>query len=174
MIVLEKLREEDLPLILIWRKQEEYTNKKIELHYNYQSLDFQNTWFNNICKNKSCKYWIIKSGAIKIGIADINHIDYEEKKCDIECHIGDMHFKNRGIKSIVVYNLYEYAFKELNIKEVCRNIKDNDEEIFGFEKDHLKTTKISGNIKDIKCIKIKSFDWQKIKMESLNEKININ
>lgn len=173
MIVLEKLREEDLPLILKWRKKEEYLSGKIDSQYNDQNLDFQKAWFDNIEKNEKCMYWVIKIGAIKIGIADLNYIDYEDKNCGMECIIGDSHFKNRGIKPIVISNLYEYAFNQLNLNEVCRTVKSNEEEIYDFEKNNIIDIKISRNIKNLKCIKIKKFEWEKIRLDYFKEKINI-
>ncbi|MDO5516077.1 MAG: GNAT family N-acetyltransferase [Clostridium sp.] len=178
MIYLNRMTEGDLPLILKWKRQEHYLSRRLNLQYDNLSMNSQKIWFKNINENDKCMYWIIKSGSIKIGIADINHIDYKEKKCDMECIIGDIHFRNRGIKPIVLYNLYEYAFDKLNMDEVCRRIRIDSEKEYDFESENAKKVNISMNKDenpiDIKYVKIKDSDWRKIRNEYSIEKVLIH
>lgn len=177
MIILERLTEGDLQLVLRWRMQEHYFFGKKDLQYKDLTMESQKIWLKNINENENCIYWVIKSGSIKIGIAGVNHIDYEEKRCDVECVIGDQHFRNRGIMPLIIYNLYEYGFNNLKLKEVCRSIRMDNEEEYDFEKSNIpridNTINSYKNIGKIKCIKIKESEWEKIRNEKLIEKIDI-
>ncbi|HCW53794.1 MAG TPA: hypothetical protein DG753_08680 [Clostridium sp.] len=113
MIFLRKLQEDDLKIILNWKKKKEYLNKEHSL-----TMEFEKNWFANVEIDECCKYWVINSGTIKIGIAGINHIDVKDKSCNVECIIEEKHFRNRGINQIVISNLLEYAFDEVNMEKV--------------------------------------------------------
>lgn len=119
MIFLRKLREEDFELILKWKKNTSYLNKE-----HSSTIEFQKKWLLDIQTDENCKYWIISSSSIKIGIANINHIDNSNKTCNLECIIEDKHFKNRGIAQIVILNLLDYGFNEMNMDKIYINMSE--------------------------------------------------
>lgn len=175
MIFLKKLKEEDLELVLKWKKNENYLKKKYNL-----SMESQKEWLCNIEKNESCRYWIINSGPIKIGIADINHIDFVDKSCNLECIIEDKHFKDRGIAHIVLFNLLEYTYNEINMNRAYISISENNN---AFNEDEFlqniicESNRIISDSEKIfgqKFICIKKLDWQPMKDIYLSERINID
>lgn len=175
MIFLRKLQEDDLKIILNWKKKKEYLSKEHSL-----TMEFEKNWFNNIEMEESCKYWVINSGAIKVGIAGINHINVKDKSCDLECIVEEKHFRNRGIDEIVISNLLEYAFDEINMEKVyIKELENND--IFSKDEctkciDGIGSGLFSNKIElfGYEFILIDKTDWKKFREHYLLERINID
>ncbi|MBE6062049.1 MAG: GNAT family N-acetyltransferase [Clostridium butyricum] len=175
MIFLSKMNKEDLQLIMKWKEDKIYLNTKHKL-----TTTFQKEWFYNIEKDDKCKYWMINSGFIKIGIANINHIDMEENSCCLECIIEDRHFRERGITQIVMFNLFEYAFDKINMNSIYitfeknKRTLDTDEFMSTIVKDNKALFNKIIDIFDHKFICIKKEDWQLFSKKYLLEKIEID
>lgn len=174
MIFLKKLISEDLNLILSWKKKNEYLNEEHRLN-----VIFQKNWFADIEKDTSCKYWVINSGSIKVGIADINHIDNNEKVCNLEFVIEEKYFRNRGIEEIVFFNLLEYAFYEINMEKVyIHELYNSDVNKFSAEISSIGEENESiGSI--VECFKqkficIEKINWEKIKKNYCLRRIDID
>lgn len=175
MIFLKKLKEEDLELVLKWKRNESYLNKEHNL-----TIESQKKWLYNIEKNENCRYWIINSGSIKIGIVDINHIDSDDKSCNLECIIEDKHFRNRGIAHIVLFNLLEYVYNEINMNKVYISVSENNNPFN--EDEFLQSIVEESNIVFTdseeffghKYICLKKLDWQLMRDIYLSERINID
>ena len=121
MISLEKIKEKDLSLIAQWK-----TNQSITKYIDTEpirTLKEQLNWFEKIRNDEKSRYWIINNYGIKIGIIKLNKIDFDNKICNLEYYIGDLHFRGRKITPIVIYNIYEYVFEHMNFKKICCNVK---------------------------------------------------
>ena len=121
MISLEKIKEKDLSLIAQWK-----TNKLITKYIDTKpiiTLKEQLNWLEKIRNDKKCRYWIINNYGIKIGIIKLNNIDFNNKICNLEYYIGDLHFRGRKITPILIYNIYEYVFEYMNFKQIKCSIK---------------------------------------------------
>ena len=180
MISLEKIKEKDLKLIAQWK-----TNQSIIKYIDTKPMITSNEqlkWLKTIRNNNKCIYWIINNYGIKIGIIKLNNINFANKICDLEYYIGDIHFRGRKIIPIVIYNIYEYVFEHMNIKEICCNIKISNKHAINISKkmgceikDRIKQD-IYQNEKDIAivCLYITKEKWNGIKNNYDFEKIFID
>lgn len=163
MITIEKLKENDFYLMNKW---------KCECENEYcisNSLKSKMNWKEEIQGLSKCFYWIIRSGALKIGMIDINHVD--KKGCVLEYYIGDRHFRGRNITKMVLWNVYNYIFYELKMEYavtiVFENDIDNLERLIEigaeiksrFKKDEYKNEKID----DVFYVLMKKEKWNNIK-----------
>ena len=179
MISLEKIKEKDLSLIAQWK-----TNKSITKYIDTKpiiTLKEQLNWLENIRNDRKCRYWIINNYGIKIGIVKLNNIDFENKICNLEYYIGDLHFRGRKITPILFYNIYEYVFEYMNFKEIRCSIKASNKHAININKkmgceiqDKLKQD-IYKNEKaiDIVYLSITNEKWNNIKNSYDFEKIVI-
>lgn len=143
MISLQQIRKKDLILIAQWEKN--------QLIKNYMDVKPIMTlkdgleWLQEIRNNKKCKYWIINNYGIKIGTLKLNHIDVENKSCSIEYYIGDLHFRKRKITPILIWNIYNYVFGDMNFDKIWCSIKINNKyaihinKKMGFETEFVST-----------------------------------
>lgn len=175
MIFLRKLKEGDLKLILNWKKKRQYLNKEHSL-----TMEYEKKWLAKIEVDNSCEYWIINNGAIKIGIAGINHIDVDDKSCNLECIIEEKYFKNRGINNTVIFNLLDYTFNKVNMGKVYINMLEN-KNIFNRneitlcnEKAESKLFSKSLEVFGHEFIQIEKVEWEKFKECYLLERIDID
>lgn len=178
MISLEKIKEKDLKLISQWKRNQsiiKYIDTKPII-----TLKEQLNWLKKIKNDKKCRYWIINNYGIKIGIIKLNNIDFENKICDLEYYIGDLHFRGREIIPIVIYNIYEYVFEYMNFERICCHVKVSNKhaihisEKMGCEmKDKLNIESYK-NGKDIVRLSITKEKWNEIKSKYEFEKIAID
>lgn len=132
MISLEKIKEKDLSLIAQWK-----TNKSITKYIDTKpiiTLKEQLRWLEKIRSDKRCRYWIINNYGIKIGIVKLKDIDFNNKICNLEYYIGDLHFRGRKITPILIYNIYEYVFEHMNFKQIRCNIKTSNKQAIHISK----------------------------------------
>lgn len=177
MISLEKIKEEDLKLIAQWKRNQsiiKYIDTKPII-----TIKEQLNWLKIISRGK-CIYWIINNYGIKIGIIKLKNISFENKICDLEYYIGDLHFRGRKIMPILIYNIYYYVFEHMNFKEICCNIKFSNKhainisEKMGCEIKNKLNQDIYKNERDSVCLSITKEKWNAIKNNYDLEKIFID
>ena len=54
-----------------------------------------------------------------IGIVDIHSIDTYNRRCFVECTIGDKDFANRGYEGEALRRALDYCFSEMEMHKVC-------------------------------------------------------
>ena len=179
MISLEKIKDKDLLLIAQWK-----TNKLIIKYIDtkpIRTLKEQINWLEEIRNDEKSRYWIINNYGIKIGIIKLINIDYNNKTCNLEYYIGDLHFRGRKITPIIMYNIYEYVFEYMNFEKLRCSIKAYNKhaihisEKMGYEIEKKFKHYIYRNEKDIDnvFVSITKEKWNGIKNNYNFEKIAI-
>ncbi|SFC22558.1 UDP-4-amino-4,6-dideoxy-N-acetyl-beta-L-altrosamine N-acetyltransferase [Clostridium uliginosum] len=180
MISFERITIQDLPQIMEWRMKEEvtkymYTDPKL-------TLEKQLDWFKKITNDKKCRYWTLNKDGDKIGIVNLNHIDFFNKRCSWEYYIGDLNFRGIGIAPIVEYNVYEYVFEHIKFNKVWCDLmefnkhainihKKMGSEVEGIFKQHIYK---NGRFHDVVVLGITKEKWDKIKDNYSFEKVVIS
>lgn len=173
MISLRRIREDDLYLLGKWRINNKFLNKHSS--ETRPNLEKEKIWFNKIMSDEMCEYWIIDINNIKIGVININNIDIEDKECFLEYTIQDIHFKERDMIFIIIYNICNYVFNEIKLNKIYCNAHKFDKFDINLLKrigNEIKDNKICCN-KDIINICIDIEDFKTLKDKYFLEKIFI-
>lgn len=125
MLKLRNIKDNDLEMIMNWRMKPEvtkymYTDPKL-------TIEDQKKWFKKISEDKHKKYWIINFENTDIGLISIDNIDYINKNASWAYYIADTSFRGRGLARKLEYNIYNYAFEELNLNKLwCEVLSFNE------------------------------------------------
>lgn len=120
-IILERLQIDKLETVRLWRNKEQ-VSKFMEFKGEI-SKEQQISWFKNINPQKEY-YFVIKKDAISIGLIHINKVNLEEKNAEVGLFIGESNYSGTGITIGASLNLLDFAFENLNLKEVFAKINN--------------------------------------------------
>lgn len=114
MLRFAKVREEDLELILQWRRQPGVTSVMItdvEL-----DMDKQRRWLERISSDPSVRYWMIKLDEMPLGVINLADINRQHRRCSAGYYIGDLNYKQLG--AVIPPYLYNYVFRQLRLNKI--------------------------------------------------------
>lgn len=118
-ILLEPLNIGTIETLRLWRNSASVA--KFMEHKKEISKEEQQLWFDNIDQKKEF-YYIIKKDQFSIGMIHINKINSESKSAEVGLFIGENNFQGTGIAFGASLNLLDFAFDELNLKEVFAKV----------------------------------------------------
>ncbi len=100
----------------------------------------QKNWFDSLKEQRNYKIWGIDIDKVHIGVCGLKNIS--EIDCEYWGYIGDKKFWGKGIGSVILKSLIDYAKKQNLISIWLKVIKDNERAInlytkFGFESESI-------------------------------------
>ena len=117
MLVLRKIRKDDLETIMRWRMDPEvtrymYTDPRL-------TLEGQMAWFERISGDETSRYWIIRYDGVDVGLLSFSGIDATNLRCSWAYYIGDQSMRGKGLGRELECNAYDYAFDVLKVEKLC-------------------------------------------------------
>jgi len=132
-IVLERLREEDIELVRMWRNSD-----PVRLNMNYQELisaEQQQTWFRSV-NNLQNNYMMIHYEGRKIGLLNDKNIDWDEKSSESGLFLGERSYYNTFVPYLVSLAGIETTFYFLNWNRQTAHIMRSNKNAIEFNR-HL-------------------------------------
>lgn len=122
LINFEKLRFEDLELVLKWRTSPHVT----EFMYTdiENNMEKQYEWFKKINQSSTEKHWIIAYKGEKIGLISLTNIDYKNKKSSSGFYIGELNYailSSRILPYFLNYIFLQLQFNKIYIEVMSHN-----------------------------------------------------
>lgn len=115
----EELRER----IRCWRNSKTVSQFMITNHT--ISPEEHRRWLKNLTMTTTAKAWVIRVDGNPVGVVSLTNINLEEHTAEWGFYIADQSVRGKGIGSIVLYQLLEYAFGTLYLRSVSTSVLDN-------------------------------------------------
>ena len=168
MFEFKNMTEKDLPLVLLWRTEEDIT-KCLFTDLDQPSLENQRAWFKKITADPSCNYWMVYMNKSPIGVIFITEIDHTHHRASYGTYIGVSDKRKFG--GFVMPTFYNYVFSQegLGLHKLCWEVlswltnvidlhKFHGAKIVGTARDHV----FKNNIwQDVVIMELLSSDWHK-------------
>jgi len=106
-----------------WRNSPEIRKYMYNDHYIIKKE--HQVWFKSLRERNDAKVWVIYLDAIPVGVADLININYKNKITDWGFYIGDKNFRGRGLGKLILYNLMNYVFEEMNLHRMYTMVLEN-------------------------------------------------
>lgn len=127
-IILRPLKLSDWEKTIQWRN--DFEIKKLAMMHPYPVTEFlEKEWYEDLLKNKSNKvvyFTITDNEDSPLGYIFLNNINPINKNCYLGIVIGDSANRGKGIGSVAIKLILDYAFNTLNmikvtVEVVCQN-----------------------------------------------------
>ena len=134
------MTENDQKQILAWRTDPEIS-RLMYSDVQTPSLARQIEWFKQISEKKDYEYWVIESGGVPVGVANLAAFDAEHSRTDWAFYLGDRSKRGSGLGAKVEYAIIFYVFFHLKLCKLCCQVLSNNLEVvrlhekFGFERE---------------------------------------
>lgn len=118
-VTLERFPKSECELLAGWVSDPE-TSKWIYIDCAF-SKEQEESWYDDVT-NKENKYiWGIYYGDKLVGVSSLIYVDSIKRNTEIGLMIGDKSVYKKGIGTLVVKGLVNYAFNELNLECIYYN-----------------------------------------------------
>lgn len=125
------LTEDDIELVRIWRNDEKIS--KFMEYREHITQEMQRNWFRSI-SNDNNFYFIIMYGELKIGLANIKNIDWNERCGEVGIFIYDDSYLNSLLPYIVSLKGLAMDFEDFGLHYVYAHILKTNKRAIRFNK----------------------------------------
>lgn len=128
-IILERLREEDIEMVRLWRNSD-----PVRLNMKYQEIinpEHQQQWFNSI-NNLQNNYLMIHYQGEKIGLLNDKNIDWESRTSESGIFLGRQEFYNTFVPYLVSIAGMETTFLFLGWEKQFAHIMSSNSNAINF------------------------------------------
>ena len=117
------LAERHLETVRAWRTSEDvakhmFTDPEI-------TPESQRRWFvERVRGDPSSRWWVIESGGVPIGLANVTGVDATNRRCEWGYYIGSPAHRGRGIGRRLARTVYDYVFDVLRMHRLVTEVLD--------------------------------------------------
>jgi len=173
-VPIQKINEELLEQIRIWRNSPEIS--KFMYNDHYISKEEHNNWYKNLKSKQDAKFWIIYYHDTPIGIVNLSDIDYINKITNWGFYIGDKNYRGKGISKFILYHLMILVFEKMKFHKMYTTVLENNPialnlyQKMGFKQEGLlKKHLLRGeNYIDVYIMSIIDESWDNLKKDFMN------
>ena len=120
LIELKKIENKDLETIRQWRINPDvskylYTDPQI-------IKEEQKQWWVNKKDDEYFRIWLITVDGIKVGIYQIEKVDYRNKNVFWGYYIADKNLRGKGVGRSVECSMYDYIFDVMGMHKACTEV----------------------------------------------------
>ena len=132
MIRFNRLRKEDLEVVLKWRTTKDVTRYMFgDVDYNMKK---QKQWFDKISTDSAYRYWMIYYEDIPVGLINLAAVDKINLRCNAGYYIGDMRYRQLG--AMIPPYLYNYVFRKMKFKKIYGEVMAENKKVLEMHKIH--------------------------------------